>query len=207
MLRDERLRGLYAIIDRAATAEPLPLLAAVLAGGGRVVQYRAKDGVDPALVRAMHRQTRPAGALLIVNDDLAAALDADGWHAGQEDLLACDVAQARARLGERLFGVSCGTAPEAVAAAAAGADYVGTGPFAGTATKADAGAPIGVAGVAAVVAAVSRPVVAIGGIDLENLAAVRASGAHMFAVISALATAADPERRTRELVARWESLR
>jgi len=197
------LRGLYAIVDRAASAEPLLMLEAVLAGGARVVQYRAKNGVARDLVRAMHARTRAANALLIVNDDIEAALEADGWHGGQEDLAGLDVVTLRARLGERLLGISCGTAAEAIAAVAAGADYVGTGPFAGTASKPDAGPPIGSAGVAAVVAAVACPVVAIGGIDLANLADVRRSGAHMAAVISALACAPDPAARTRELIAAW----
>jgi thiamine-phosphate pyrophosphorylase len=201
---DERLRGIYAIVDRASTADPLALLDAILAGGIRVVQYRAKAGVDRSLVRALHARTQAADALLVINDDFEAAFDADGWHAGQEDLAGRDLGGVRARLGERIFGVSCGVAAQAREAVAAGADYVGTGPFAGTATKGDAGAPIGAPGVAAVVAAVARPVVAIGGIGLGNLAAVRASGARMAAVISALAQASDPQERARALVRCWD---
>lgn len=199
------LSGIYAIVDRATTSDPLGLLVQILAGGARIVQYRAKHGVDRDLVRAMHVRTHRAGASLIVNDDFAAALDADGWHAGQEDLWGADVVALRASLGKRLFGVSCGTPAEAIAAIAMGADYVGVGPFAGTTSKRDAGVPIGEAGIAAVVAAIDRPVVAIGGIGLGNLAAVRASGARMAAIISEIATATDPEVRTRELVAAWEA--
>lgn len=204
--QDLRLDGIYGIVDRASTAEPLRLLEAMLAGGIRVVQYRAKAGVDRDLLRGLVERTRTCGARLIVNDDFEAALEADGWHAGQEDLVGRDLTALRAALGSRLFGVSCGVPTEARAAADAGADYIGTGPFAGTSTKRDAGPAIGTAGLAAVVAAVRLPVVAIGGIGLGNLAAVRATGARMAAVISEIATATDPRARSRELVACWNAL-
>ena len=139
--------------------------------------------------------TRRVGALLVVNDDLEAALEADGWHAGQQDLAACDAREVRARLGRRLFGISCGVPEEARAAELAGADYVGVGPFAATASKLDAGEAIGELGIRAVVAATDLPVVAIGGIGDDNLAAVARSGAAMAAVISSIALGAQPRRR------------
>jgi thiamine-phosphate pyrophosphorylase len=200
------LRGIYGIVDRAVTNDPLVLLDVLLDAGVRVVQYRAKAGVDPAIVRAMHAVTRSRGALLIVNDDLARALEADGWHAGQEDLVAHDPIAARARLGTRVFGVSCGVPAEARAAERFGADYVGVGPFAPTGTKVDAGRAIGEAGVRAVVAATRLPVVAIGGIDASNIASVARSGAAMAAVISAIARASDSGAAARDLVARWHAL-
>ena len=198
--------GIYGIVDRASSPDALRLLGAMLAGGVRVIQYRAKDGVARDLVRAMHVRTNAVGALLVVNDDLEAAMDADGWHAGQEDLIGLDLVAVRARLGERVLGVSCGVPAEAMAAARAGADYVGTGPFASTTSKLDAGMPIGEAGLRAVVAAVAIPVVAIGGIGPDQLGAVRASGARMAAVISALAASPDPEAAARALVQRWAEL-
>lgn len=201
------LRGIYGIVDAAISPDPLTLLDVMLAGGLRVVQYRAKAGVDRRIVRAMHARTQAAGAALIVNDDFDAALEADGWHAGQEDLEGRDAAALRAALGTRIFGVSCDDAGLARAALAFGADYAGVGPFASTATKADAGAPIGAAGVAAVAAASHLPVVAIGGIDASNLAAVAATGAAMAAVVSAVALAADPLAATRELVRLWSEYR
>jgi thiamine-phosphate pyrophosphorylase len=141
-----------------------------------------------------------------VNDDFDAALEADGWHAGQEDLAGRDVCALRERLGPRLFGVSCDDAALAQRARRDGADYVGVGPFASTATKADAGAAIGIAGVAAVVRATALPVVAIGGIDVSNLADVAASGAAMAAVVSAIARAPDPHEAAAALVRRWAEL-
>ncbi len=199
--------GIYAIIDAAVSTEPLTMLDAVLTAGVRIVQYRAKPGVDRALVHTMHAITAAVDARLIVNDDFEAALDADGWHGGQEDIAQRDLAATRSLLGDRLWGVSCGTPEEARLAEAAGADYVGTGPFASTVTKSDAGAPIGVAGLAAVIAAVRIPVVAIGGIDASNLARVAQSGARMAAVISAIARTDDPRAMTEQLVRVWAAAR
>jgi thiamine-phosphate pyrophosphorylase len=198
--------GIYAIVDRSLTQQPVALVEAILAAGVRVVQYRSKDGVERAVVRALHDRTRARGAVLIVNDDFDAALEADGWHAGQEDLADRDLRDVRERLGARLFGVSCGLPEEARAAEAAGADYVGVGPFAATLTKPDAGLAIGAAGLRAVVTATSLPVVAVGGVDATNLAQVVRSGAAMAAVASALACAADPRSAAAELVLRWNAL-
>lgn len=197
--------GVYGIIDTHVTPDPLALLAALLRAEIRTVQLRAKAGVDRDLVRAMLLRTRAANAVLVINDDLDAALQADGWHAGQEDLIGRDLAAIRLRLGTRLLGISCGTPGEALQAQAAGADYVGTGPFAATGTKADAGPAIGRAGIAAVVRAVAIPVVAIGGIELGNIAEVAASGARMAAVVSAIARAPDPELAARALQSAWSA--
>jgi len=199
--------GIYGIVDLALTPEPLEFCELLLGAGIRIIQYRAKAGVERDLVRAMHRRTGDAGAVLIVNDDLAAAADADGWHGGQEDLAIQDVAALRAHLSGRILGISCGTAAEAREAEAIGADYVGVGPFAATGTKRDAGPAIGTAGIARVVAATRLPVVAIGGIDAANIAAVAASGAAMAAVISAIACARDPALAAQTLVHRWSQER
>jgi thiamine-phosphate pyrophosphorylase len=195
--------GIYGIVDREVGTDVFALLDAMLGAGISIVQYRAKAGVSRDIVRSMHVRTRAAGARLIVNDDLEAALDADGVHLGQEDLAGCDIARLRARLGSRLLGVSCGLPGEARLAEAAGADYIGVGPYNATASKDDAGAAIGAAGVAAVVRATRLPVVAIGGIGLADVPAVAASGAAMAAVISAIARAEEPERAARALVRTW----
>lgn len=199
--------GIYAIVDTAVTSEPLRLLETLLSAEIRVIQLRAKGGVDRHLVRAMLARTRPARATLVINDDLAAARDADGWHGGQEDIAGNDLLALRRDLGTRVMGISCATPAEARVAEAAGADYVGTGPFALTNTKGDAGAAIGAAGIAAVVAAVRIPVVAIGGIDLSNIGDVATSGAAMAAVISAIARAPDPLAATRALKGAWARAR
>jgi thiamine-phosphate pyrophosphorylase len=203
---DGRLCGIYALVDRGLVAEPLAFLVAVLTAGVRVVQYRAKSGVEPALVRRMRARTAAAGALLIVNDDVEAALEADGLHVGQEDLATLDVPALRARLGARTLGISCATPQEARVAGALGADYLGTGPFAATGTKLDAGAPIGEEGLRRVVAASAVPVAAIGGIGLGNLEAVARSGAAMACIAGALVHGGDPYADARALVRRWRAV-
>jgi len=201
-----RLTGIYVIVDAELTPSPLGLVDDVLSAGVRLIQYRAKRGADRALVREMHARVRRRDALLVINDDVEAALDADGLHVGQEDLALLEPAALRSRLAGRVLGVSCSTSGEARAAAHIGADYLGVGPYNATATKLDAGPAIGVAGVRAVVAATEVPVAAIGGIELGDLENVAGAGARMAAVISAVARGPDCAANARALIARWEEL-
>jgi thiamine-phosphate pyrophosphorylase len=175
-----------------------------LDAGITVVQYRAKRGIDASHVRALREATRESGALLIVNDDCHATIefDADGVHLGPDDAGFDRIANVRAMLGERLIGASCGTPAEA--RAAGDADYLGVGAVYATASKDDAGLPIGIDGMLAVARATRLPVAAIGGITYDTLADVRASGVAMAAVISAVANAPDPRDAARALVARWQ---
>lgn len=196
--------SLYVLTDRRAVGDRslVDVIRAAIQGGATAVQLRDKDASTRALIelgRALLAITRPAGVPLIVNDrvDVALAIDADGVHVGQDDMPAV---LARRLLGpERILGVSAGTVEEALQAQADGADYVGTGDVYGTPTKADAGIPIGIDGLAEVVRAVSIPVVAIGGIKAENAAAALAAGASGVAVISAILGASDPEAAARQL--------
>ena len=199
-----RLRGVYALIEPAARAAPVHYLDALLRGGVRLVQIRAKGGIATPLLRELVARIRAAGGIAIVNDDVEAALEADGVHLGQEDLAGLDLRAVRARLGARTIGLSCGTPAEARAADRRLVDYIGAGPIFATRSKSDAGGPIGVNGVRVVVAATPLPVAAIGGIGLESLPLVRETGAAMAAVISALAAAADPEATARAFVSAWE---
>jgi len=200
-----RFHGVYALIDPAAHAEPVAYLDALVRGGIRLVQIRAKGGIAPELLRAIVARIRAAGGTAIVNDDVELALAADGVHLGQEDLAGQDLGALRARLGARAIGLSCGTPAEARALAPGLIDYIGAGPIFATASKGDAGGPIGVNGVRVVVEATTLPVAAIGGITLASLPRVRETGATMAAVISALAAAGDPEAAARAFVAAWAS--
>ena len=200
------LTGIYAIVDLAMTDDPLALLRDLLAGGIRLVQYRAKTGVDRATLRAMHALTREAGASLIVNDEVAALDDADGLHLGQDDLKACG-AEIRARVGAKRLGVSAGDRDELERALAVRPDYLGVGPFRVTTSKSDAGAAIGVDGLRAIVRATTLPVAAIGGIGLDDLPAISRAGASMIALISALARPADRVGTARAFVQGWTVLR
>ena len=152
------------------------------------------------MAQALLAETRPAGALLFVNDrvDVAVIAGADGAHIGQDDL---PVGAAR-RVSPPgfLLGVSAESVELALQAEAEGADYVGVGPVCATGSKADAGEPIGLGRIAEVAAAVRIPVVAIGGIAVGNARAVVESGAAGVAVISAVMRADDPESATREML-------
>ena len=196
------LRGIYLIVNEGPR-DPVAIARAALDAGVGIVQYRAKAGVVAERLRALRTATAQRGALLVVNDDWEAALafDADGVHLGPDDDGFSSVARVRAAVGDRLIGLSCGTAAEA--GSAGDADYLGVGAVYPTGSKDDAGAPIGIAGMLEVARATRLPVAAIGGILETNLAAVRDGGVAMAAVISAVAGAPDPGAAAARLVAIW----
>ncbi len=188
----------------------LEIARAAIAGGATIVQLRQKEGTAREMVllgRALRALTREMGVTFIVNDrvDVALAVDADGAHIGQDDLPA-DAARALLGAG-RLLGVSAATPDEANAALAAGADYLGVGAVYSTGSKADAGAPIGLDGLALVAGATSLPVVAIGGIGPGRAAPCIGSGAAGVAVISAIVSQPDPEVAARLLRAEINAAR
>jgi thiamine-phosphate pyrophosphorylase len=197
------LKGIYALLEPARHADPGAYLDALLRGGIRLVQVRAKGGIEAGLFDALVARVRAAGGTAIVNDDVELALRADGVHLGQEDAAEHDLRALRSRLGGRTIGLSCGTPAEARLVASGLIDYIGVGPIFATGSKADAGGPIGISGVRVVVAATALPAAAIGGITLAELPRVRETGAAMAAVISALANAPDPEVNARAFVRAW----
>ncbi len=200
--RVSRLHGIYVIVNEGPS-DPVDVARAALRAGVRVVQYRAKSGIAAGRVRALRRLTAETEALLIMNDDVDAAIayDCDGVHLGPDDAGFARVAVVRERMGERLVGLSCGTPAEA--RNAGDADYLGVGSVYATASKSDAGAPIGVPGLLAVARETRLPVVAIGGIDATNLHEIRDAGVAMAAVISAIANAPDAAAAARTLVDAW----
>jgi thiamine-phosphate pyrophosphorylase len=202
---NERFAGIYALFDPVQQRDPVAYLDALVRGGIRLVQIRAKGGIAAELLDTLVSRIRAAGGTAIVNDDVALALRADGVHLGQEDAATLDLAALRTQLGARFVGLSCGTPAEARAVDRAYVDYIGVGPIFATASKADAGGPIGVNGVRVVVEATALPAAAIGGIGLAALPRVRETGAAMAAVISALAGAADPEATARAFVQGWSA--
>jgi thiamine-phosphate pyrophosphorylase len=177
-----------------AGRDHVAIVAAALAGGADMIQLRDKSGDLRALLpqaREIQALCRAHGAIFIVNDrlDLALAAGADGVHVGQDDLPA---EAARHLLGPgRILGVSTHSREQALAALAAGADYIGFGPMFPTGTKDTGYPPRGLEGLREVRAAVRLPILAIGGISLETAAAVIAAGATAPAVISAIVTAPD----------------
>ena len=197
-----KLRGIYAIVD-AAEGDVIAQLDDILAGGIRLVQYRCKTGPDAAVVSEARARANAAGAMLIVNDALELAGRADGVHLGQEDLELVDRATLRTVLRGKILGISCPDVATARAAVELGADYIGVGSVYATGSKSDAGAPIGTAGLRAATDSVSIPVAAIGGITLERIPEVRAAGAAMAAVITAISRAGDRRAAAQALVNAW----
>lgn len=178
---------------------------AALEGGAPMIQLRDKDMSTAELVevaRELRALTRAHGAAFIVNDrvDVALAAGADGVHLGIDDL---PLSAARRLMGAgAVVGASAANAEEARAAQAAGASYVSVGAIYATASKSDAGAPIGLGPLGEIKRAVAVPVLAIGGITCENVEAVIRAGADGAAVISAVAEAEDMVQATRTLLAR-----
>ena len=196
------LRGLYAVADRAMLPGDafVPAVEAALAGGARLVQYRDKSADDDRRerdARAVVAACRRAGALAIINDDVALALavDADGVHVGADD---ADPGAVRRRLGpERLVGVSCYDRIElAHRARAAGADYIAFGRMYPSTTK-----PGGPRPALALLERARRetglPVCAIGGITAERAPELIAAGADLLAVIGDLFDRTDVAARAR----------
>ena len=190
-----KLAGLYAITpDEPCTQTLVRKVAQALRGGASVVQYRNKTAgleLRREQGRALAALCREADACFIVNDDLALALElgADGAHLGAED---GDLAAARMQLGPgKLLGASCYDRIElARTAVRANVDYLAFGSVFGSVTK-----PAAVRAPLAVFAEARRrfplPLVAIGGITLQNAPQVFAAGADAVAVISALFDADD----------------
>ncbi|MFA6054258.1 MAG: thiamine phosphate synthase [Thermodesulfovibrionales bacterium] len=166
----------------------LDMTQAVLRAGVGWVQYRDKNASRRKVYEEAIKLKDLAGkhnAVFIVNDysDIALAVDADGVHLGQDDL---PVKEARKILGKgKIIGVSTHCIEQALEAEQAGADYLGFGPVFHTSTK-DVGSPRGTVLLGEIKNKVSIPVVAIGGINLENIHSVLETGVDAVAVVSAI---------------------
>lgn len=200
--RRGRLRGLYAVTPETDDLARLRgLVSRAIEGGARLVQYRAKRVAARERLRqaeSLLALCRDHGVPLVVNDDLALAiaLGADGIHLGRDD---GDPRVARERLPEAILGVSCyDDVARAVAAAEAGADYVGIGSVFPSATKPQA-ARSGLAALGEARRRAGVPVAAIGGITPANAAEAVAAGADMLAVVSSLFDAPDVAAAARAL--------
>ncbi|SFU46276.1 thiamine phosphate synthase [Alicyclobacillus macrosporangiidus] len=201
---------LYVVTDERPDGEALlPIVERAIAGGATAVQLRRKQELGRRFVelgRALRELTRRAGVLFFINDrvDVAAIVDADGVHVGQDDISCRD---ARRLLGpEKVIGVSAETVEEAVAAELDGADYLGVGAVYPTQSKPDAGFT-GLDGLTEIVRSVRIPVVAIGGIGLANAGEPMRCGASGIAVVSAVMSAPDPEAAARALRSRVDAER
>jgi len=191
-----KLRGLYAVTPGLEDGDLLlHKVALALEGGIALLQYRNKDRQNLHQARALSALCRRAGVRFIVNDDieLAIACDADGAHIGRDD---GDPGVARKKLRGKLLGVSCYDSLSAArTAVAAGADYVAFGSVFASPTKpAAVRAPLALFGEAR---SLGVPLVAIGGITLQNASQLLGAGADSVAVISDLFDAPDISARAR----------
>lgn len=181
-----------------------------VAGGATMVQLRDKHAGTARMIetgRALKQALAGSGALLVVNDDVEAAIaiGADGLHIGQEDMGA---RKARTMIGpDMILGLSVETTLLAGAVDPGLVDYTGVGPVFATPTKADHKQPIGFDGLAKLVKASPVPSVAIGGLKAEHVAEVFTAGASGLAVVSAICGTADPEAATRRIAAEIRKVR
>ena len=196
---------LYAVTDRKWTSPQVSLydqVCAAIDGGVSCVQLREKQLDESdflAQARLIGKLCRARRVPFIINDnvEIAAQTGADGVHVGQEDL---EAGRTRELLGpDKLIGVSAHSVEEALAAQAAGADYLGVGAAFVTGTKTDA-KPISRETIRAITAAVDIPVVAIGGISHDNILELKNCGLDGVAVVSALFAQADVKAAAEELL-------
>lgn len=197
---------LYAVTDQSWLKEGQTLLSVcqeVLANGATFLQIREKDLDGQALENEAARLKDLCARYqvpYVVNDspEVALAIDADGVHVGQSDIQGRDL---RRLMGpDKILGISAGTVEEAIAAEQAGADYIGVGAVFGTSTKKNA-RNLTVEKLKEICSAVSIPVVAIGGINGNNLMELSGSGVDGVAVVSAIFAAEDPGEATARLLA------
>ena len=171
-------------------------------GGVTIVQLRDKQADTRTMIEtglALKAALAGTGVPLIINDDVEAAIaiGAEGVHVGQSDMAAAIV---RARVGrEMILGLSVETEALARMVDPLVVDYVGIGPVFATATKPDHDLPIGFAGLADIVAAISLPTVAIGGIKAEHAGPALAAGVDGIAVVSAICGQPDPRGAARKI--------
>lgn len=199
-----RIGPVYVVTDAGAPTPVLAQARAAADGGAWAVQLRDKSAPDDdirALTEILLTELGPRGIRVFVNDriEVARSTGAD-LHIGQSD---GDPRAARKAIGpDAMLGLSieevsqCAAIPDCV-------DYIGAGPIRATATKNDAAAPIGMAGLAAIVAASPVPVIAIGGLTAADAPALRRIGADGLAVVSAVTRAVDPEEATKNLLTAW----
>ena len=196
---------LYLVTDRAQTGgrDPLAVLEQALAGGVKAVQLREKDLSGKALFELAEKTRRLCDryqASLLINDriDVALAVDAAGVQITGVSL---PVDVARNLLGpKKLLGASTHSLEEARQAQNDGADFILFGPIYFTPSKAAFGAPKGLQTLKKILANVSLPVYAIGGIKAEHIAELRSLGIRGVALISAIIGAADPKEAAASLL-------
>jgi len=202
----ERMPGLYVILDRQFLVgrDELDIAGQIIEKGARVIQLRDKQSKKGELLlvaQKLKELCSQADLLFIINDylDLAIAVDADGLHIGQEDM---PLPVIRRELPiDKIVGCSVTTLSQAAKAQDEGADYIAVGSIFPTATKKEA-TVVGVDMLKELKRTVSTPLVAIGGINQNNVGEVVAAGADAVAVISAVLGEEDVRGAVQKLVAK-----
>lgn len=202
----ERMVGLYVILDRQFLAgrDDLDIASQIIEGGATVIQLRdkqSKKGEILPIAQKLRELCNQAGVLFLINDylDLALAVDADGLHIGQDDL---PMPVVRRELPiDKVVGCSVTTPVQAMKAQNEGADYIAVGSMFPTTTKKEA-TVVGIDTLKELRRAVSTPLVAIGGINQDNVGEVVAAGADAVAVISAVLGEKDVKGAAQRLVAK-----
>lgn len=195
LVTDEIERCRYGLVETVRRA---------VEGGVTIVQYRSEKlshEEQRREVLPLQAYLRSVNIPLIINDNvqLAVEIDADGIHIGQDDM---PVPQARALIGaDKILGLTVTTKEQMAAVDTALVDYLGCGPVFPTITKDDAPPPMGVDGWAELARLSPLPVVAIGGLNKERTAAIRATGlAAGVAVVSYICAAENPTKAAQELL-------
>lgn len=208
----ERMSGLYVILDRQSLAgrDELDIAGQIIEGGAKVIQlrdksrfYRDKKGELLLVAQKLKELCSQADVLFIINDylDLAVAVDADGLHVGQGDL---PLPVIRRELPiDKIIGCSVTTVAQATKAQNEGADYIAVGSIFPTTTKKGA-TVVGVDILKELKRIVSTPLVAIGGINRDNVGEVVGAGADAVAVISAVLGEKDVKGAVRKLIAKMD---
>ncbi len=207
---DKKAMLLYAVTDRAWTGKKTlyKQVEEALKGGVTCVQLREKELSEEEFLKEakeLSKLCRKYGVPFFINDnvDIAIKCGADGIHVGQDDMEAGEV---RRRVGEdMIIGVSVHTVEEARKAVEKGADCLGVGAVFSTSTKLDVDV-LSHETLRDICEAVDVPVVAIGGINKENIGLLAGSGVDGVALVSAIFAAEDIEKECRELYALSEEM-
>lgn len=187
--------SLHFITDDRASNDLLDLISEAVAGGVTSVQLRNKKASKLELYevgKKILKLLKPKKIPLIINDyvDLAQALDADGVHIGQTDLPYSAVRTILSK--NKIVGLSLHTLEQAEKCGKYDVDYFGVGPVFRSRTKPHAD-PIGLEILFKITQLVSKPCIAIGGIEIENASSVLSHGAKGIAVVSGICTSSNPQ--------------
>lgn len=201
---DKNMLPVYAVTDRTWLdgRTLIEVTEQAIAGGATCIQLREKELDKESFLQEAETLKALCESYkipFIVNDDvdIAVRCEADGVHIGQHDM---EAARVRELIGQdMILGVSAQTVEQALKAERDGADYLGVGSVFSTGTKADAD-DVSLSELKAICEAVAIPVVAIGGISLDNIVELKGTGIDGVAVVSAIYAAKDPEAAAKKLL-------